>query len=393
MLRRRVEARIARILYFIGNGILVILQKIFWPWKRPHEARNVCVYRIGNIGDVVCAIPAMYSIRHAYPEARITLLSSPGKKGMSGSDDLLNGVDWLDEIIMYYPEDIDTFIKQIRFIWNLRPRKFDVWVELPNDLATMRVLLRNILVAKISGADWAAGWRLNTIRLWGQAQSEYLVFDNEVTRLLKIVTDYGMDGKPLYPSFLKGSHAATVDELLRGAGYSSKQIIAIAPGAKRSINRWAADRFVKIGMYLVERGYATLVVGGASDKEICLWIANAVGAESKSVAGRLSLLEISELLRRCCLLISNDSGPQHLAAAVGTPCISLFSSRDIKGKWYPSGSDNVVIQKPVSCHTCFLEECPYDNMCIKLIHVQDVIEVIDRKLRPLPISTAPRFAS
>ena len=393
MLRHRVEARIARILYFIGNGILVIMQRIFWPWKRPHTARNVCVYRIGNIGDIVCAIPAMYSIRHAYPEARITLLSSPGKKGMPGSDDLLNGVDWLDEIITYYSEDIGTFIKQFRFIWSLRSRKFDVWVELPNDLATMRVLLRNILAVKITGAGWAAGWRLNNIRLWGQAQSEYLVFDNEVTRLQKIVTDYWVGGKPLYPSPLKGSHAVTVDELLREAGYSSKQIIAIAPGAKRPINRWPAERFAETGKYLVAKGHAIMVVGGDSDKEICLWIADAVGSESMCVAGRLSLLEFSELLERCCLLICNDSGPQHLAAAVGTPCISLFSSWQLKGKWHPFGPDNVVIQKPVACHTCFLEECPYDNMCIKLIQVQDVIEAIDRKLRPLPISITPRVAS
>ena len=384
---RRVEAKFAGILYFIGEGILKIIQKVFWSKKRPSAAKNVCVYRTGNIGDIVCAIPAIYSIRHAYPEARITLLSSPGNKGMPCADDLLNGVNWLDEIIIYYSEDINTLIKRFRFLCNLRSRKFDVWMELPNDLATMRVLLRNILVVKFLGAGWAAGWRLNTIKLFGQAQSEHLIFDNEVTRLLNIVTDYAIDGKPIFPLPLVGTNSAAVEEILRGEGISGRQIVAIAPGAKRSTNRWPAEWFAKIGKVISVMGYATLVVGGDSDKEICLWVANAIGAESKSVAGSLSLPEFSELLKRCCLFIGNDSGPQHLAAAVGIPCISLFSSWQLKGKWHPFGPDNVVIQKPVSCHTCFLEECPYDNMCIKLIQVQDVIEVIDTKIRPLPTST------
>jgi len=306
---------------------------------------------------------------------------------MPCADDLLNGVNWLDEIIIYYSEDINTLIKRFRFLCNLRSRKFDVWMELPNDLATMRVLLRNILVVKFLGAGWAAGWRLNTIKLFGQAQSEHLIFDNEVTRLLNIVTDYAIDGKPIFPLPLVGTNSAAVEEILRGEGISGRQIVAIAPGAKRSTNRWPAEWFAKIGKVISVMGYATLVVGGDSDKEICLWVANAIGAESKSVAGSLSLPEFSELLKRCCLFIGNDSGPQHLAAAVGIPCISLFSSWQLKGKWHPFGPDNVVIQKPVSCHTCFLEECPYDNMCIKLIQVQDVIEVIDTKIRPLPTST------
>ena len=74
---------------------------------------------------------------------------------------------------------------------------------------------------------------------------------------------------------------------------------------------------------------------------------------------------------------------QHLASAVGTPCISIFSAWQMPGKWYPYGEQNVVLRKWVPCHTCLLETCPYDNRCIKLVATDEVIAAADAKLAPL----------
>jgi ADP-heptose:LPS heptosyltransferase len=69
-----------------------------------------------------------------------------------------------------------------------------------------------------------------------------------------------------------------------------------------------------------------------------------------------------------------------MAGAVGTPCISLFSARDMPNKWYPHGSRNLVLRKWVDCHTCLTEKCPYDNLCMNMITVDEVIEAIDAKV-------------
>jgi ADP-heptose:LPS heptosyltransferase len=85
------------------------------------------------------------------------------------------------------------------------------------------------------------------------------------------------------------------------------------------------------------------------------------------------LRESGALLRQCDLLICVDSGPQHLAAAVGTRCVAIFSQRNQRRRWYPHGTQHLVLEGSVECHTCLLDSCPYDNRCIKQITVEQVL--------------------
>jgi ADP-heptose:LPS heptosyltransferase len=153
-----------------------------------------------------------------------------------------------------------------------------------------------------------------------------------------------------------------------------RPLVAIAPGAKREPNRWPAERFAEVAAALCARGSAVVTLGGPGDATLCAQVASAAGVTGLNLAGRTSILESCEVLKRCRLLICNDSGVQHLAAAVGTPCVSIFSFRDFKGRWFPHGSRNVVLQKWVPCAVCLLESCPRDNLCLRLITSSEVIE-------------------
>ena len=379
---RKGQARLAKSLYLTANTLLETLCKILWPGKRPHHTHRICLYRIGNIGDIACAIPAMAAIRRAYPAAHLTLLTSPGKNGMLGAKELFEGADWLDEIIIYHSDEINTKRKQWAFLKRLRKLRFDVWFELPNDLITFRTAIRNMAMAWLSGARWAYGWRINTIRWATQAQSEHLKFPNETERLLNILSETGVEiSEVAFPLPLKLRHRERVDDLLKTYGLSEKPLIAIAPGAKRPLNRWPAERFSEVGHHAIKKGLGVVVLGGESETLLCQQIVDGMREGGISLAGRTSLLESCELLKRCRLLICNDSGVQHLAAAVGTPCVSLFSFRDFRGKWRPYGMQNTVLQKWVGCHTCFLETCPYDNHCIKLIGASEVKDLIDQRMK------------
>lgn len=341
----------------------------------------MCIYRIGNIGDIVCALPAMYAIRRAYPNAHLTLLTSPGKRGAVGAAELLEGAEWLDELLVFYIDDITTLRHRLKLVGRLRERAFDVWIELPRSLAHTGTMLRNMIAARLAGARWGYGWRVSTIRWAAQAQSEFLAFPNEVERQLAVVSDSGISpGEAVFPLPLSDRHSRAIDDLLSRNGLRDRPLVAIAPGAKRSTNRWPLDRFVQVARHLASKGFGVLVMGGASDAEICREVATGVGFLASAIAGQCALLESTELLRRCRLLICNDSGVQHLAAAVGTPCISLFSSWQLKGKWHPYGPEHTVLRKWVECHTCFLDECPYDNRCIRLIETDEVMALADHKL-------------
>src|SRR4029434_1593884 len=94
--------------------------------NRKTEPRNILIYKIGNIGDITCAIPAFIAIRKRFPDSMITLLSSPGKRGTFGAKELLTDVPYLDDMAVYYTEDLATWQQKKEFIKKLRSKKFDL---------------------------------------------------------------------------------------------------------------------------------------------------------------------------------------------------------------------------------------------------------------------------
>lgn len=394
----RLQAGTAAGLRRLANSILALVRGCLWARSKPQLVQNLCIYRVGNLGDILCALPAINMVRQAFPQARLTLVTSPGKKGMPGAQELLGGAPWLDDLFVYYRDDIQTWRQRWNLAKQLRQKKFDVWIEFPSDLATFGVLLRNMVLAKTAEARWAQGWQLNTIQWGARAQSEGKVFPSEVDRLLHLTEGLGIP--PVPPQFLlalTSEHACAVDSELQSAVPPETSMVAIAPGAKRPTNKWPLDRYAKVAEVLAARGYFVLLLGAANDHESCASIASLAGRGVLNLAGRLSVLESCEALRRCAFAICNDSGVQHMAAAVSTPCVSIFSVRDMRGKWRPYGSQHVVLEKEVACHTCYLEECPHDNLCVKQIQVSDVLaaaqEVAARARTRVRPETLPSPAS
>lgn len=385
--RRRVrllQAYFVAALYVLVNSLLRALRILLWPRRRPSDAQRICIWRNGFIGDTVVALPAMDAIRRAYPRAHLTLLTSPVEGKFPGAKELLANSRLFDEIHVYLKSEVTGFRNRIEFIRSLRRRRFDIWFDLPQELAGPFNQLRNMLLARLTGARWGYGSGfVTTIKFWVQAQSEFLRFENEVEKLLGIVRKAGIQlgNEVRFPIELTLEEQNSVDGLLGKA--IIHRLIAIAPGAKMTLNHWPADRFAMVGRHLVSRGFTVVVLGGIADATICRAVAAGIGDGSINVAGRTSLRESCEVLRRCSMLICNDSGVQHLSSAVGTPCISIFSSHQIPGKWYPYGAENIVLRKWVKCHTCYLQSCPNDNRCLKLTSADEVIAAIDSKLEKM----------
>jgi len=369
----RLVARIASACYGTVNAALQVCALLLWPRARPLDAKRVCVYRIGNLGDIVCALPAMQAVRRAYPDATLTLVSSPGDRARQGAADVVQGIGWIDDLRLYYADDIATVAGRLALLRDLRRRRFDVWIELPDDLATPWRQARNMLFVKLAGARWARGWRVSTLKWAGRAQSKHLRFADEVERTLGIVEGAGIDARGVDAALPRSPLArAKIEGLLRSSGSVRRPRIAIAPGATRSTNRWPEERFVALGERLSAAGCGVVLIGSRSEMQVAKAIAAQIGTGASSFAGQLSVLESSELLRHCDTAICLDSAVQHLAAAVGTPVISLFPAWQLRGKWHPHGRGNVVIRKDVPCDTCFRDACPNGNRCMTSIHVEEV---------------------
>jgi ADP-heptose:LPS heptosyltransferase len=382
---RHLQALFVAVLYTIVNLLLRGLRVVLWPRRKPSDPKRICVYRIGFIGDTLCALPAIKAIREAYPSAHLTLLTSPVEGKFPGANEILARTKLVDDIQVYFKSDVTGFRNRLVFLRLMRSRNIEMWIELPQDLAGPLNQLRNMLIAKLAGARWAYGWGfVSTLKFWVQAQSEFLTFQNQVERLLGIVHSAGIATvkKAAFPTLVGSNERRIVDGLLDMSDRLDR-FIAIAPGAKKKLSLWPAERFVTVGRFLVSEGFTVVVLGGSADALICRAVAEGIGGDTINLTGRTSLKESCEVLRRCLLLICNDSGVQHLSSAVGTPCISIFSSHDMPGKWYPYGCENVVLRKWVECHTCYLETCPYDNRCLKQIDADEVIATVQSKLGAL----------
>ena len=369
-----------RFLASLTNFCLKLLAFLFWPKIRPKNLENIIIYRVGHIGDITCSLPAIYSVRRTFPNAKLTLLTSAGSVGLSGANELLGEANWLDEIISYDAAKLNSIIELKNFIFKLRKHHFDAWVNLSMDTTTISREVRDMLFARLVGPRWARGWRINTFHMAVQEQSEFIVFPNEVDRVNAIVESLGFFTNPIVFGLPSSDRIRKViDGLLVGLG--DFPLVTIAPCCKRDTNKWPLDRFIFLGKYLAAQRIKVIVLGGASDASTCNFLSDSIGQSAISLAGQVSLSQSIEVLRRCELAVCLDSGVQHLASAVGTPTVSLFSFWQIPGKWFPFGQKNTVLLHWIKCNTCLLDQCPNDNACMKLISVDEVVNAVNKKLK------------
>lgn len=363
---RRFQARALIAFYKVLNRFLAFLSFLLWPRRRPADARSVCIYRTGNVGDLLCALPAICAVHRAYPLARIVLLSTPGLPGLPSARTVLGSVDWIHEFVEYLPAEMFRIGSARRIVKSLRARKFDVFIELPNDMARMRTLARNMIFARATGAKWAWGWTLGTVRVGLQRQSEELEFPDEVDRLLQIVGRCGIETQDIeFRLPLAGAHRNSADTLLRSLGVDlDSPLVAIAFGAKREDNRWPLERFAAVGRELAGSGYQVVAVGSRDERADAQGLCETIGDKCFNLAGRTDIAVAGAILERCRLVVCNDSGIQHLASAVGTPSVAIFSFWQLRGKWYPHHPGAIVLQKQVACHTCYRQSCPFGKECV-----------------------------
>jgi len=369
---------------------LNFFQRILFK-KLKSAPKNILIYKIGNIGDIVCAVPSFMAIRRAYPEAKITLLTSPGKKGTLGAKELLTGVWYLDELKAYYAEDINSLTKKINFILDLKEKYFDLFIQLPDDLTNFRTLFRNLIFAKCLGVKAAFGFKIRTIQLFKKTQVDYLFNKTEAESLLDILKENKIPVREVEFDFNISSQqknkARNLLEEKWGKINKNNLIVAISPGGKRETNQWPIERFTKVAKYLQEKyGAKILIVGGPGDVFKAEIIKEGLNNSGVLVtAGKLELLETLELLKYCAFLISNSTGTMHLAAAAGIPVVGLFTVRDVFGRWFPYGKNHKILYHKFMDCNYKKEECIKKS--IEIIAVEEVINVCDELIKKIWIKT------
>jgi ADP-heptose:LPS heptosyltransferase len=354
---------------------LKITQRILFRSGFPANPLNVLILRTGNLGDTVCAVPAIKAVKERFPKSRFIFMTAQKAANLPHTVEVLKGLVEFDEVFTY---DVAS-LKNLRYLYGLigqlRSKKLCLVIYLGQSSAPFSRFLRDMFFFRVAGCKSICGFRWTKHWLFSLAQSRYRFFDREVDRLMKLVEPLGVSREvswdipsvPLnfdMPKFL-----------------DSRPVIAIHPTAKFPVNRWPLECFLEVSRAL--KGRCTpffVVVGGSNAETEAEALVKTIKNDVLNLAGKTTFLQLAEVLRQCNLLISCDSGPVHVAAAVGTPVVGIYTARDYPECWYPWGEQHIVLRKDPLCQARYKTEC--DTMdCIKNITVDDVLMACDDILK------------
>lgn len=312
--------------------------------------RRILVFRLGSMGDFIVALPCFRMLRERYPTAHITLITNlPLNARAAPAQEILSNTKYVDSFIDY-PAEYHGF-KQLRQIRNairsLRPELFVYLREQPHWLAVFRdaMFLDWLTGTKIIGLPMTHDLRTGFVKIVdGQHLHEY-----EGHRLFRCISriDKGFEFERTenWDLHLSDSDMEIADRSLGSISLDSGtdiQFVALSVGTKQSVNDWGDANWQIVLDGLKNRKICLVTIGGAEDRPRSQELIKFWPGPSLNLCGAISPRVSGAVLKRCVLFLGHDSGPMHLAAAVGTRCIAVFSRRNSPGKWFPHGAGHKV---------------------------------------------------
>lgn len=334
----------------------------------PPVPKRLLVVRLDRLGDVVLSTPVLQALRAQWPQAFIAMLVAPA------CVDVVEGHPALNEVLTYDKTKAQRGLWATwRFAQRLRRLHFDTALVLHPSNRSHWLVWEAGIPTRI-GWDRKAGWLL-THRLPHRKHEGRQHEAAYTLQLLELLGLTGLTPQPVIPVHREAvRHIAA---LLTGAGIGvQERVVALHPSASCISKRWMPERFAAVADQLQQaHGVKICLVTGPDDTVFAEQVAQHMRTPAVNLAGQLRVRELVALLQRSALLISNDSGPVHLAAAVGTPVVDLFG-RNQAGlsplRWGPLGAGHVILHKEVGCVTCLAHNCDIGFKCLTAITTDEV---------------------
>lgn len=341
--------------------------------------RSILLIQLGDIGDVVLSTPCIRNLRDNFPDARLVVAVR------EKAAELLADCPWLDKVLVVRKAQGGIWgevFSQLSLVWELRSYGFTLAIDL-------RTGTRGAIFARLSGArqrlgffaDNEAWWRntLFTDLLRYDYSPEFHVKDY----LLGLLEGVGIPVSYRTPELtVSEQRLIEADRLLSGVTRGGGPLVAVQPFSLWQYKEWGREKYVALIRWLVaERQATVLLTGAVSEQERVAAIVRECGPGCHNLAGKTSLPLYAALLRLCQLFIGVDSAGLHIAAAVGTPTVSLFGP-SASASWAPIGPGHVVVHKDLPCVPCRQKGCDGSGIsrCLDALAVDEVIAAVASQL-------------
>lgn len=387
------------------SGVDAELDGTHAPPERPEPLRIV-VRGVNWLGDAVMSTPALMRLREAFPEADITLLMTDKLA------DLFHSHPAIDRILPFRGEE--TFWQVGR---RVKEGRYHLGVVLPNSARSALELWLGRVPRRVGIArPWRRWWLTEAIapapaetrmrKLSAVMIRRYLRQPpvrrhfrpgpgaHQSHHYLHLVSALGANPAPIAPSIPVSAAAMEAVREKFELGSGTEQWLALNAGAAYgSAKRWPVDRFIEAAIELQRHGHGRwMILGGPGDVQLAKTIGEGIrrglppmgpgGSPFEPplmLAGRTTLPELAAVLATARVLLTNDSGPMHLAAAVGTPVVVPFGSTspELTAPGLPGSDRHRILRSSVPCAPCFRRDCPIDLRCMRTISVMSVVRALE----------------
>jgi heptosyltransferase-2 len=330
--------------------------------------KRILIIRTDRIGDVALSTPVIKAIRETYPDSYIAFMVRPYAR------EIVDGNPYLNEVIVYDKYRLHKgFFSTLLFGLRMRKKNFDIAIILhPTNRAHIIVFIAGIpnRIGLDRKLKFLLTKKLNDEKFLGQK--------HELEYTLDILEKIGIEvrDKSMFVPVKEVNKKSIDSKLSQKNIESADTLIAIHPGASCPSKKWPLEYFASL-VYRLTANYGVQIVllGGPEEVDETSKLKFALTGNIIDMSGQTSVGELAALLKRCKLFISNDSGPVHIATAVGTPSIVIFGRKQpglSPKRWGPRGREDIVLHKDVGCKVCFAHNCKNDFKCLKAITVDEV---------------------
>lgn len=337
--------------------------------------RRIAVFRALQLGDMLCAVPALRALRSAFPAASITLIGLPWAAQFVERFSPL-----VDDLLVFpgaigFPEQPETDAGLPAFFAGARARRFDLAIQMHGSGGPANDLLFQLGARHHAGfvqpgeaprTGWFVDWP-DTAR--------------EPERYLRLLRHMGLPAHDatLWLPVDAGDHEAA-DALCAAHAVDADGAVVIHPGAQWPSRRWPAERFAQVADALAAAGARIVLTGTAGEAPLTARVRARMVYPAIDLAGRTSLGAMAALVERVALVVCNDTGISHVAAALRTPSVVIASGSDTR-RWAPAdAARHRVLADHPACRPCSYRECPFGHPCALAITVWQVVAAAQAQL-------------
>ena len=349
------------------------------------QIKRVVVYRIGSLGDTLVMLPAFHLVRQVFPKAHITLLTNvPVKAKAAPMEAVLRNTNLYDDTVSY-PTSLRDFSKLLALRRTLRRGQYDCLVYLTEPKGGWLTSLRDWLFFRLCGIRKIIGvpFARRTLRPVPVPGSE--LFMSETARGLECIRALGsvdLRDPKWWDLQLTRDEIAEAETTLRTHAISGP-FLAASVGTKIQPNDWEEPNWQRLMERLSEEfpGLPLVLFGAGEEAERCARLLEIWQGPKANLCGATSPRVSAAILKSAAVMVCHDSGPMHLAATMGVPCVAIFSARNPPGVWYPRGDNHTVLWHRTPCWGCKLTRCvEQKKLCILSITVDEVHDAVRRQL-------------